>query len=125
MAANFPVTDNSIRPPVVNRQVGIRGLPVVSGTSQYKSVAQMRGNRIVVRGCYGNFDTADITQEHFGRTLHQVYASAAIGEYIIHHQSHAWIGGDGNSMPRIMVFVQWSEYTERDAVAVSQLYNGE
>jgi hypothetical protein len=80
----------------------------------------MRGNFVVARSGYGNFDTANQGLQCFGRTLQEVLTRAAAGQYHITFKTHAWVT-DETLGTRMMVFVSWVEYTERDQASVSDM----
>lgn len=86
------------------------------------SVAQMRSLKTVVRSGYGNFDTAMPDQVHCGRTLLEIYAWAASGVVRILSHNETWIQDSVNG-PRVLVFVRWNEYTDRDAEAIANMIN--
>lgn len=103
-------------------QVSNRGLPVISaGPYSRLTASQLRtGVQTVVRTGFGNFDTAKTDQSHFGRTLNEIYTWAATGAFRILSHNEQWIQCQTLG-PRILVFVRWEEYTDRDNSAVREM----
>jgi hypothetical protein len=65
-----------------------------------------------VRGCFGNFDTAQPDQSHFGRTLNEVLTKNASGEYRLMASESQWISCEKFGI-RILRYVEWVEHAER------------
>ena len=79
-------------------------------------------NQVVqsVRVGYGNFDTHNVDQQHFGRTLRDILTKAAVGEYRVNYASQQWIRCEQHGV-RLLYFIQWTEYIERDRQEASLL----
>lgn len=106
-------------------QLSVRGLPVIGssgGPAKPMSLAQMRSLKTVARPGYGNFDTALPDQRHCGRTLLEIYGWAASNFVRILSHNETWIQ-DSVHGPRVLVFVRWVEYTDRDTEAIADLTN--
>lgn len=108
---------NTNPPPTQYRQLGTGGLPIVRADKNYLSRHEIKSTSMVCRAGYGNFDTAKTDQTHFGRTLHEIIAKAGTGEYRVLRQLETWIT-DPEIGPRVMVYVQWHEYSLRDSASV-------
>ena len=89
------------------------GLPLVNSSQPYSTsrILQLETS-VCVRAGFGNFDTALIEQQHFGRSLHEILAKSASGEFKVVTQSHQWVSCDKFGV-RLMRYIEWLEYSRR------------
>lgn len=91
-----------------------RGLPFVGEQSLMRQDEYRSQTVMVARSGYGNFDTAQPEQQHFGRTLYEVMVKASTGEYRIVAHREQWVRCDKFGV-RVLQYIQWLEYSDRMA----------
>ena len=114
--------DMSKSPSVVEnyRYSGINNLPF-AGTPDLLNPREYSNRTVTsVRAGYGNFDTADPEATCCNRTLLEVLTKAAVGEYRINNIAQQWIRCEQKGV-RLLYFVQWTEYIDRDRQEATQL----
>lgn len=106
--------DVNRQPPVENYSLyDISGVPYVGGHPGMVNKAEYQARTApVVRVGIGNFDTAKPDEEHFGRTLNEILAKVATGEYRLLSTQAQWVHSAKLGV-RVMQYVQWAEYSDR------------
>lgn len=105
--------------PVVSRQppaaeshqyYGQTGRMLISDQSRDWTRDEYRAQTATVaRGCFGVFDTAIPEQKHFGRTLDEILANVAAGQFcLMADVMYRWVQSKQRGA-RVLVFVQWVE----------------